>query len=151
MVDVEVGVDGEAFHDQVDEPLEGPPLPAGGDGPALGGPEGVERGPARFIGAAGFYDAEEVLDSVHLVRAEEGVALDIEEQVPLQRFGQHQQAVIGDQGPVPVPGRYQPLREHLAGLLALHLDPGLGMDSLQRLPPDPLRSPVHGLEGLGKP
>ena len=50
VVDVEVGVGGQAFHDQVDEPLEGPPLPAGGHGPALYGPEGVESGPSRFIG-----------------------------------------------------------------------------------------------------
>ena len=88
-------------------PSKGPPLPAGGDGPALGGPEGVESGHSRFVGAAGLYDAEEVLDPVHLIRAEEGVALDIEEQVPLRRFGQHQQAVIEDQISVPVPGRIE--------------------------------------------
>ena len=97
VVDVQVRVRFEPVADEVDERLEGAPLGAGGDGAFLDRPEGVERWLPVGVRADRLDDAEEVVDAVDLLGAEERVALDIEEEVARRRLGQHEQSLVGNQ------------------------------------------------------
>ena len=78
--------------------------------------------------------AEEIVDAVDLVRAEERVALDIEEEIAGRGFREHQQAVVRDERSLAVSRRWDAFCDHAALTLATHLDLRLCADVRQRLP-----------------
>ena len=94
----------------------------------------MEGGQAGFVLRAGFDDAEEVLDSVDIVGAEEGVPFHVEEQVAWGGVRKDEQPLVLDQLALAVARGWDAFRQHDPVLLTLHLDAGLGLDSLERFP-----------------
>ena len=95
--------------------------------------------------------AEEIVDTVDLVRAEERVALDIEEEITGRGFREHQQAIVREEHTVAVSRRWDAFGNHPALTLATHLDLRLCVNTGERLPADAVESVGKWSRRLGEP
>ena len=150
VVDVQVRVGLKAVHDEVDECFEGAPFRARGDGAVLDRPEGVERRLPVLTQTVGLDDAEEIVDAVDLVRLEEGVALDVEEEIARGGFREHEQPLVGNQLALAVARRLDAIGDCRPKALAPDLDFRLRLDSRQRLAASAVETIRKRLRGLGK-
>ncbi len=103
-----------------------------------GAPSGASE--SAVLRQPGLQDPEQVVDAVI---ERERVALEVEEQVPRARFRQHEQAAVGDRGPVLVPVERQQLPQDLIAILGRDLDPGLLADPLERGRADAVERRCH--------
>ena len=134
VIDVQVRIGSQPIRDQVDERLERGALSCRGDRSAFDRPEGMKRRLAVRFNPPGLDHAEEIVDAVDLVRAEERVTLDIEEEIAGRRFREHQQAIVRHERSLAISRRWDAFCNHPALALAAHLDLRLCADVRQRLP-----------------
>ena len=79
--DVQVGVGRKAVRDEIDERFESSPFPSRRNSATLNRPVPVKCRLVGSIRPARFDDSKQVFDSIDFIRAEERVALHVEEQV----------------------------------------------------------------------
>src|SRR5262245_4389990 len=93
----------------------------------------MEHRRAIGVGQARLDHAEEIVDAVDLVRAEEWVTFHVENEVAGRRWWQHQETHVGLERAVLIARRCYTLRDHEATTLASHLDRRLCADSGERV------------------